>query len=588
MLRFEGRTVLITGSGTGIGLAVAKKFAENGASIIILGRRRKPLEDAAGELGKIISGVNSGATVRMFPGVDVADEGAVGGMFDSLKADGVTVDCIVNNAGVSGPVKCFASSPPDEFEGAIAIHLTGTFQVSTRALDVLGKGGRIVTISTFFSEERPLEQRPYRFRSPYTMAQGAKNRLAEVMAWELVDRGIASVATNPGPVHSDRIYKTVYPKAAAEFMRVGGFEYLAPDQVDEANRRIVGLLGESPEAVSAGIAEAAASMSGSVGRSPAELEATLAALLDKIGYIAEKIQKNTSRMIPTRQFLSQEQVALTVMTLCDEGVSRILNGRVVPGDGVFYPVRPSVGTAPPAVTRPDLSGRTVVIVTQPSDDFDVARTESLASHVEECGGSPVLLISGDAPAGYRESRFHSHVVDTASSDEVLRWLKTADSKMGRIAAVVHMTGNLPDIPRLTGLSRPEWDRLTGRFLISTAAVARSAIEYFAPGGGRDPRLLEGASGSVLVVGPDLPPGRLSGIRRGQVEVFRGALRPFLATVNQELDDVLKSRIRVFGAFAGTVAGGSVDHSRMCSALDFALSDGAASSGVVSFCVDEVR
>ena len=54
------------------------------------------------------------------------------------------------------------------------------------------------------------------------------------MSWELTDKGIISIATNPGPVHSDRIYKTVYPKAASEFMRVSGFEDLSPTEVEEA------------------------------------------------------------------------------------------------------------------------------------------------------------------------------------------------------------------------------------------------------------------------------------------------------------------------------------------------------------------
>ena len=44
-----------------------------------------------------------------------------------------------------------------------------------------------------------------------------KNRLSECFAWELVEKGIKAVATNPGPVHSDRIYKTVYPKALLNF-----------------------------------------------------------------------------------------------------------------------------------------------------------------------------------------------------------------------------------------------------------------------------------------------------------------------------------------------------------------------------------
>src|SRR4030066_1654679 len=101
------------------------------------------------------------------------------------------------------------------------------------------KGAKIITISTFFAEERPLEQRPYRFRDPYTASQGAKNRLAEAMSWELVDKGIISIATNPGPVHSDRIYKTVYPKAAAEFLRIGGFPGLSSVEIEKTLQRLL-------------------------------------------------------------------------------------------------------------------------------------------------------------------------------------------------------------------------------------------------------------------------------------------------------------------------------------------------------------
>ena len=88
------------------------------------------------------------------------------------------------------------------------------------------EGGKIITISTFFTEERPLEQRPYRFRSPYTASQGAKNRLAEAMSWELTEKGIISIATNPGPVHSDRIYaKPEYDKIPARPRNRAGWCY---------------------------------------------------------------------------------------------------------------------------------------------------------------------------------------------------------------------------------------------------------------------------------------------------------------------------------------------------------------------------
>ena len=59
MLKFQNKIVVITGSGTGIGKAIAMKFAENGANIIILGRRKEPLEEAAKELEQVISKVKA-------------------------------------------------------------------------------------------------------------------------------------------------------------------------------------------------------------------------------------------------------------------------------------------------------------------------------------------------------------------------------------------------------------------------------------------------------------------------------------------------------------------------------------------------
>ncbi|PIN83961.1 MAG: alcohol dehydrogenase, partial [Nitrosopumilales archaeon CG11_big_fil_rev_8_21_14_0_20_33_24] len=297
MLKFQGKVALVTGSGTGIGQAIAKKFIENGASVIILGRRKEPLEETSVMLKEIISKVNSGSFVRIFSGVDVSDESGMNEMFDTLKKENVTVDYVINNAGVSGPVTCFSHASLDEFKSAVEIHLTGTFWGSVQALKVMKEKGKIVTISTFFTEERPLEQRPYRFRSPYTAAQGAKNRLVEAMSWELTDKKIISIGTNPGPVHSDRIYKTVYPKAAAEFLRVSGFEDLIPIQVDAANKELFPLLGEEEKVVKEGIAKAAQKLAKEMDKDVSKLTITITNLLSKIQTIAEKVQKNTSHMI---------------------------------------------------------------------------------------------------------------------------------------------------------------------------------------------------------------------------------------------------------------------------------------------------
>ena len=590
MSKFQGKIALITGSGTGIGKAIATKFVENGASVVILGRRKEPLEEAAKGLEEIISQNNSGASVRIFAGVDVADESAMTEMFEVLKNENINLDYVINNAGVSGPVTCFANAPLEEFKSTIGIHLTGTFWGSVQALKVMKEGGKIITISTFFTEERPLEQRPYRFRSPYTAAQGAKNRLAELMSWELTDKGIISIATNPGPVHSDRIYKTVYPKAASEFMRVSGFEELVPTEVSAASQELLPLLGEDENVIKEGIRKAAEKLAN--GKDVSKLTETFTNLLNKIQTIAEKVQNNTSHMIANQEFLSQEQVSESVLNLCDDEIAKILNGKVIPGDRVFYPVKPHIGTATPGVHQPDFTGKSIVFTIDATDKADAERVEFLAAHVEKNGGKVACFISQNTPKDLQEyisGKFHSHVVDIKNPEEVQRWLNTANTNLGKILAVIHITGKLPEISKLTELSRAGWEELTEKFISTPATVAQRALEQFVPGGKDDPRLYKDAKGAIMIIGPDLPIGRkVTGTQRAQVEVFRGALRPFTTTVNQELSDVLKSKIRLFTIFPGTVAGAEPNNQNIADALNFLVSDSSNSSSEVTFCVDESR
>jgi len=542
MLKFQNKTILVTGSGTGIGQAITKKFVENGASAIILGRRKEPLEETAEMLEEIIKDKQSNATVKIFAGVDVSDEKAVTGMFDALKSENVNLDVVVNNAGVSGPVTCFVHAPLDDFRSTVDIHLTGTFWTSVQALKVMKKGAKIITISTFFAEERPLEQRPYRFRSPYTASQGAKNRLVEAMSWELLEKGVMSIGTNPGPVHSDRIYKTVYPKAASEFLRVSGFEDLSPSEVEAANNEIVGLLGEDDETIKAGIKSAAEKLG--------KPETTLTNLLDKVKSIAEKIQKNTSTMIPDQQFLSQEQVATTVLTLADDEQAKILNGKVIPGDRVFYPVKSHIASSVPKVEKNNLDGKRVCII---AADGNEERISSITSMIEEKGGQVTLEDTGD------------------------------------IDLFIHGTGNVPNFPKLTELSRDEWDKLVNQFINTPAMITQSALDTFVPGGSDDPRKFKDAKGRIVIIGPDLPDGKkISGHERAKVEVFRGALRPFVTTVNQELSDVLKSNIRVFLILPGSIDGKEPNNENIVNTINYLMSDESQSSAEVIFCPDETR
>jgi NAD(P)-dependent dehydrogenase (short-subunit alcohol dehydrogenase family) len=590
MLKFQNKVVLVTGSGTGIGQTVAKLFAEKGASIIILGRRKEPLEDTKKILDEIINRVKSNAKVWLFPGVDVSDESGVSQMYDSLQKSGIFVDVVVNNAGVSGPVTCFANSPLDEFKSAVGIHLTGTFWTSVQALKVMKPGAKIITISTFFTEEKSYEQRPYRFRSPYTAAQGAKNRLSEAMSWELVEKGIVSIATNPGPVHSDRIYKTVYPKAAAEFLRVSGFEDLSPSEVEIANKDIVGLLGEDEKTTKEGIAKAADAVAKAKNGDAQKIAQTLTKLLAKIQEIAEKVQKNTSFMIADKQFLSQMQVAQTVLTLADEDIAKILNGKVIPGDRVFYPVKPHIATTTPT-TQAGFASEVVVFAIDATDKQDSDRAEFLAQQIEKNGGKAVCFISNTTPKELQDSissKFHSHVINFADQEEVQRWLNTAKT-VGKLSTLVYITGKVQSNFKIIDLSRKDWDGLVDKFINTPATVIQTALETFVPGGKKDPRLYKGAKATVMVIGPDLPTGpKVSGADRARVEVFRGALRPFATTVNQELSDVLKSNIRSFLVLPGSIDGKDADNTKIANALNYFVTDSARKSSEVIFCVDETR
>jgi NAD(P)-dependent dehydrogenase (short-subunit alcohol dehydrogenase family) len=582
-LKFEDKVVLITGSGTGIGMTVAKKFIENGASVIILGRRKEPLESTSEMLTKIINEKNTKGFVKIFSGVDVSDEKSVTTMFDELKNEGINVDVIVNNAGVSGPVTCFSHAPLEDFRSTVDIHLTGTFWTSVQALKVMKDGGKIITISTFFTEERPLEQRPYRFRGPYTASQGAKNRLVEAMSWELTEKGIISIGTNPGPVHSDRIYKTVYPKAASEFLRVSGFEDLEPTEVEAANKELIELLGEDEDTIKNGIKAAAEKLG--------KQETTFTNLLNKVQSIAEKIQKNTSTMIADQQFLSQDQVATTILTLADDEQAKILNGKIIPGDRVFYPVRAHVTSVPETVKQHDYSSKIAVLTIDATNEEDAKKAEDIAINVQSNGGQAICFISDKCPKEIQNSianKFHSHVIDFSNNEEITRWFNTAKSK-GDIEIFIHITGKVPTISKLTELSRSEWDGLTNKFINIPATVSQNAMSVFVPNGSDDPRLFKDAKGRIVIIGPDLPYGKkIGGNERAKVEVFRGALRPFVTTVNQELSDVLKSNVRAFLVLAGTVDGKEPNNTRITDVVNYLISDDSKSSAEVIFCPDESR
>jgi NAD(P)-dependent dehydrogenase (short-subunit alcohol dehydrogenase family) len=595
-LKFANKTVVITGSGTGIGQAIARKFAENGANIVIMGRRKEPLDQTAGILEEIIASLGSSGRLGVFPGVDVAEEAGINSMFESIRKQFGGVDIIVNNAGVSGPVKAFTNASVKEFREAVAIHLTGTYWTSVSALSAMKRGSKVITIATFFTEENRYEQRPYRFRTPYTAAQGAKNRLAEALAWELVERDIRSIATNPGPVHSDRIYKTVYPKAAAEFLRIGGYPGLSSLEIEKVTAGALPLLGEPADVVAKGVSQVATEISVSRSQTSTEenvnkLSEIVAGALAKMQEIAEKIQSNTSKMIVDGEFLKQEEVADMVMNLCDDNISRLINGRIIPNDRVFYPVKPIVGTAVDGLAQPDVKGKVIVITTSSPAKKDTERVKELARLAHEAGAKDVIVLAHNHQDMTQYREYHNHTIDMLDEESVHRILNAAKKRSSRIDSIIHFTGDYDYNIPLSSLSRKQWDALVDNFIYIPGLITKEGVNAMGPEGSiQDPAKFRDSKGAIVIVGPDAPVGKkISGLLRARADVFRGALRPYTATVNQELSDVLGSSIRLYLVLAGNSEGLEPENGKLCNAaLNLASGAAALKRNEAIFYIDEAR
>ena len=567
----DNKTVLVTGSGTGIGQAVARKFAKEGYNIIILGRRKEPLVEASEILNDIIKKEGFSTRVKYYSGIDVADEEGINKLFDNIKNDFGKIDVVVNNAGVSGPVKIFTNSDFQDFKECVSIHLTGTYWTSIKSLDSLNKNGKIITISTFFTEENKFEQRPYRFRTPYTAAQGAKNRLVEALAWELVERDIKSIGTNPGPVHSDRIYKTVYPKAAAEFLRIGGFKGLTNKQIEIANATLLPYLGENKEILeqeAKKTADAIISENNNQNFDITSLKDLLLKLLEKVQDIAEKIQYNTKKMIVDKEFLSQEDVAEMVFNLSTDSIGKLINGKIIPNDRVFYPVKPIINRSINISSDLHNEGKLILLTATIEDGNDFEKLRKIAEKLNSMKARQIIILTdnNDASAKAKDifKEFHHHSIDFENEEALKRIYNVIDNKFGKIDSVIHFTGNFDYNKDLATLQRTHWDKLVNRFInIPHLVVRESVLSMATKDAIENPDKFKNSFGNIIIIGPDAPIGeKIEGKIRARSEVFRGALRPYITTANQELHDVLSSKINLTLILQGSIDGTIPDYGKL--------------------------
>ena len=205
------KTVLVTGSGSGIGRAIAESFAVAGASeLILVARRKEPLEES----GKIINVSVPGCKVSVFGGVDIADFDSVKNMFDALKAP---PDIVVSNAAVSMATATIADSDPSTWFKEIDINIKGPYTVAhlyVNAARAANKEGCLINVSSNAS---------WRYipgRSSYATSKVSMNTMSEYIHREEEASGgrVRCVAMHPGGVRTDMASVGDLPEAIKKIL----------------------------------------------------------------------------------------------------------------------------------------------------------------------------------------------------------------------------------------------------------------------------------------------------------------------------------------------------------------------------------
>ena len=202
---FDGRTVIVTGGGYGIGKQIAIVFGRLGANIVVAARSVDKIEAVAAELRTM-------GTDPLPVRTDIGVEASVREMVNSVMDKYGRIDVLVNNAAVTGPSARIPDIDCDDWKETIAINLTGTFFCCKYVSQIMirAKRGNIITLSSTAGRSC------YPMRASYAVTRWGVIGLSHTLAAELGPLGIRVNAVVPGPIEGQRSKGVFEAMARAE------------------------------------------------------------------------------------------------------------------------------------------------------------------------------------------------------------------------------------------------------------------------------------------------------------------------------------------------------------------------------------
>jgi NAD(P)-dependent dehydrogenase (short-subunit alcohol dehydrogenase family) len=211
--RLHGKVALVTGATRGIGFAIVKALAAQGANLAIAARDAAALEKAGRELAAYKTRIVSKAC-------DVADRESVDSLLREVRGEFGHLDILINNAGVSHAQAPVEQLEVTSWEKVLATNLTGMFLVTRAALPLLKSGGTIVNnLSVAAKEVFPGE-------AAYCASKHGALGLTNTLREELRPKGIRVIALLPGATDTE-IWNQFWPEAPRQKM-------MSPETVAQA------------------------------------------------------------------------------------------------------------------------------------------------------------------------------------------------------------------------------------------------------------------------------------------------------------------------------------------------------------------